>query len=521
VRVLLGLIAAGSCLWAVGAQAGVADPVGGDAVGVVVVGGSATETGQELVVDPLALEGPAAAPAIGEHPVYRLRPEPYADGEAMLVTLDDLLGMALANNFGLQQQNFSIEKGHYTVDQTYFAYDPQLGASLNYADGSSTGASNNKSISGRFSWSKPLEYGDAFDFSYSANNQIDPSLAAGRYSSSMSLGYTRPLARGAGRYLHRIPRYIASNNLALSYERMDDEVQQLKKSILDTFYSAVAARESINVRQNSLERSLKQLERAVERYKAGLGIQADVLQSENSVLTQRTQLVSAQADYRSILDQLTNIVGLPQEFELKVDIQGSLMDLGSELPEDLWDLLLKTNYELKSLNTQLANLRLNRDQQSNLLRPNLGLSLSLGTSKSGRGAEALSAVDSNSYQVGVNWSGKPGERDTKAQLAQTDIDIASLELSLKEAELKLKSTLRAEERDLNTKHDQIALSQSNLTVVMQTYEIMVERNAVGLATTLDVIEAQEAVLNTELALLQSKVAYGQAYRAIQLSAGLL
>ena len=68
---------------------------------------------------------------------------------------------------------------------------------------------------------------------------------------------------------------------------------------------------------------------------------------------------------------------------------------------------------------------------------------------------------------------------------------------------------------------QIDIARSNLEVVEETYNIQKERNEVGLATTLDVVEAQENVLSAELALLNARVAYQQAYREIMLSAGLI
>ena len=49
----------------------------------------------------------------------------------------------------------------------------------------------------------------------------------------------------------------------------------------------------------------------------------------------------------------------------------------------------------------------------------------------------------------------------------------------------------------------------------------VARTEVGLATTLDVVEAQESLLAGELSLLNSKVAYQATYREIQLMAGLI
>ena len=58
-------------------------------------------------------------------------------------------------------------------------------------------------------------------------------------------------------------------------------------------------------------------------------------------------------------------------------------------------------------------------------------------------------------------------------------------------------------------------------VVKETLLIQQERLDVGLAVTLDVVEAQEAVLAAELALLSARVAYQQAYREILLMAGLI
>ena len=525
-RALHSLMVAAACSAALAIQAAPAQESSSDseAVGVVVVGGE-QGTGQSSQLtkqEQEALATIGAKPPSAEHPVYHLRPEPFSENEAMLVTLDDLLGLALANNLGLRETGNNVERSHYTVDQTYYVYDPQFSASLNYSKdrgGATSGFRN--SLSGQFSLDKPLEYGDAFKFSYSTGRTTGGGIAAESINSAYSFGYTRPLARGAGHFLNRIPRFIASNNLELSYSQLDDNVRKLKKSVLDTYYQAVAARQAIDVRQASIERALKQLERSVERYKAGLGIQADVLQSENSVLAQRTQLLNAEATYKSLLDQLTLLVGLPQEYAIKVDKEATALDTSADLPDNLWDLVAATDFNLKSLNTQMANLRLSREQELNRLKPNLSLSLAMG--RGGSGTSFGKAVEGNdqNYSVGLQYSAVQGERTGKSQLAQTDLDLANLELSLKDAELTLKSSLRAAERDLQTRFEQIGLAQSNLDVASKTYDIMVERNAVGLATTLDVIIAQEDVLNAELSLLQARVSYVEAYRQIQLLAGLL
>jgi outer membrane protein len=479
-------------------------------------------------------EAPAIDPKTGEHPVYHLRPEPFSDTDAVMVTLNELLELAAANNFGIQAQGYSIEKGHYSVDQTYYVFDPKLAGSLSYnkrnlGAGAGTAASvgTTDSVSADASATIPRPYGDSFRFDYNLG-RTDSSLPGSTtgspadYAAGFGLSYTRPLGRGAGEFVNLIPRYTASNNLALAYDKLDDDVRKLKKNVMDAYFQAVASRESINVREASLERALKQLERSVERYKVGLAIQADVNQAEHSVLSQRTDLLTARQNYAMLLDTLTTLVGLPQEYALTVDASGALITLDDKVPDGMWDMVLANSYELKSLNTQLANLRLVREQELNQLKPDYALGLSYTRSGSDDNlGRAVSGYETENMGVTLNWNATPGERSQHADVAQTELDLASTELSIQDTDIQLKANLRELQRSLATKYQQIGLAQSSLDVVRETYDIVESRHEVGLGTTLDVVEAQEDILNAELGLLNARVSYQQSYRELMLMAGLL
>ncbi len=498
----------------------------GDAVSLV-GGDSSIESGQLLIEQVGAME-PASEDSGGEHPVYHLRLEPFSDEGALTLGLDELLALAVENNLGLARQYYNIEKDHYSVDQTYYAFDPTLSSSLSYSNntasmaGGATGSSSSYSSAG-ISYAIPQEFGDSFEFSYAAGSSGDPTEDDSLKGGSLGVSYRRPLGRGAGLYYNRIGRYIASNNLLLSYDKLDDDVRRLKKNVLDAYYLAVAARRAIAVREASLEVALKQLERTVERYKVGMAIRTEMLQAENSVLVQRASLLGAHKDYDNLADSLSVLLGLPQEIELAIDGDSALVVLGSgELSADLWDLVLANSYDLKSLNMQLNNLRLSRDQQLHQLKPDVNLSLSYDRGSSDTNAgRAFTGLDEVDYGASLSWSATPGKRAARAGLAQTELDLASLDLGIQELELTLKARLRELERNLSTLYQQIGLAEGNLAVVEETLLIQQERLDVGLAVTLDVVEAQEDLLAAELALLSARVAYQQAYREILLMAGLI
>jgi outer membrane protein len=374
-------------------------------------------------------------------------------------------------------------------------------------------------------YTRPLLDGSSLSFNYDiSRSEINTSQASipATWGSGFGLGYNRPLLRGAGKRINLIPRYQASNSLLLGYERLSDDERRLKAQVLDLWFRAVASREVINVREANLELALRQLERQVERYKVGLAIQSELLQAENNVLSQRSSLLDARTGYQNLLDQMTALTGAGQEYELTVDTAAALVDLGSEIPDGLWERVLANSIELKSIETQRSNLLLSREAQANRLKPQLSLGLNYG--RSGEDSElgrAVTGYENESYGIRLNYSKTQGERATQASLAQTDLDLASLELTRQETELRLKNELRASQRNLQTLWRQIELAQNNLIVVRETYNIQLERNNVGLATTLDVIEAQQNVLAAELAVLNAKVAYQEAYRGLQLQAGLL
>jgi len=466
----------------------------------------------------------AAAAQQTDHPVYDLRPEPFSEEDVLFISLEDILALAINNNLGLQQQEYTIEKGHYSVDRTYYAYDPMISASagVNWSESDSTGSTvRSMSYSTSLGATLPREYGDRFQVSldHGAN---DTDVLPATYSSSVSVSYMRPLGQGAGKYYNRIGRYISSNNLLLSYDRLDNEVRNLKARVLDLYYQAVSARETIDVRETGLDLALGQLERSVERYKVGLAIRVEVLQSENSVLNQKASLLASRKNYAETLDALAVLTGIPQELELAVDADTALPDYSGELPTDLWDLVLTNSFELKSLQTQLANLKLTRDQQLHSLKPDLDLGVSYSRGEShDNPISALGSADSQSMGINLSWNTTPGKRSARADLAQTEIDLASLDLSIQDVELQLKAGLRAQQRNLTTLRQQIDIAHGNVEVSKEAYAIQQERNEVGLATALDVIEAQENLLLSELALLTARVAYQQAYRDVLLSAGLI
>ncbi|MCB1218846.1 TolC family protein [bacterium] len=460
--------------------------------------------------------------------LFRLQPEPFSDEAAMLVTLDELLELAVTNNFGLRSQQNNIEKSHYSVDRTYYRWDPQWSGDLR-ASRSSTdewpfaGGTDSQSYSASTTWSKPFQYGDSMSMSYGLSGAKGGGGLSNSYSHNFSFSYNRPLRRGSGRFINNLSLYTSSNSLQLSYDSLDNDIRQLKLNVLNGYYRAMAARESINVRRANLDTALLQLDRAIERLKQGLGIPLDVLQAENSVISQGNSLVTAVQSYEENLDQLTLLVGLPQEFNIELDTAALEDSSYSELPPDLWELVKSTAFSLRSIDTAIANLKISREATLDQMQPRVDFGLSIGRGNNGESefADAILGLDEESVTASISWSLDRRNRDLKASLAQTQLDLENLELNRDQELLRLKQSLRSLQRELETRSRTIELQIKNVQVLRETLKITQERQRVGLATTLDVIDAQDDLLAAELSLLQARVSFQETYRSILVLADLL
>jgi outer membrane protein len=333
----------------------------------------------------------------------------------------------------------------------------------------------------------------------------------------------KPLRRGSGRYINNLSLYTISNSLQLSYDQLDHEIRQLKLSVINSYYRVTAAREVINVRRANLDTALLQLERATERLKVGLGIPLDVLQAENSVISQGNALIESIRSYQDGLDGLTVLVGLPQEFNIVVDTAALEEKTFEALPPDLWELIKATSFTLRSIDTTIANLKINREATLDQMQPRVDFGLSLGRGNNGESdfGDALLGLDEESVSASITWSLDSRNRNLKSSLAQTQLDLENLQLSREEELLRTKQALRSLERELETRSRTIELQIKNVQVLRETLKITQERQRVGLAITLDVVNAQDDLLAAELALLQARVSFQETYRSILVLADLI
>ena len=339
------------------------------------------------------------------------------------------------------------------------------------------------------------------------------------YSGDLKFNLTQPLGSGSGIAANKWGVWQAENALSLAQFSLTDTERNLRYQAFLQYYQLVAQRKALTARRLNLTAATKLLERNFERYKVGLAIRADVLQAENNVLSQKSRMMEAQRAYLDGLDSLGLLLGVSQSLDIDPDVELTPPPLPLDEEED-WPAVRRVSAQVRQLETEFRNLEIERGFRRSELRPNIDLGMSY--SRQGEDTtvgSTLRNLDNQSYSLSLNYNLPWAKRASESRLAQVEEDLAIAQARLEEANQGLQQRWEGLFRELGSKQAQLALNQSSVRVGEENYQIQVERNKVGLASTLDVIQAQESLLEAQLAMINAQVAYQNTYRELLLLAG--
>ena len=214
------------------------------------------------------------------------------------ITLDQAVNMALSNNPSGKIAGFEFEaaKGTLTAARSYRW--PTL--SYNHKD----------------SWTWHGEkYNDRY---YSGDrNFIDD-----QFTNALTLNWTV----WAG---NKIESQVSQAKLALDSSQWGVAAarQTLKYNATDAFFKLMAARNSVKLSEESVERLEKYLQDVQVQFKVGVVAKVDMLRSEVSLAQAHQTLIEARNAYDLAMSNLNNIIGLPLTGLAAVSKRGSMTDL--------------------------------------------------------------------------------------------------------------------------------------------------------------------------------------------------
>jgi outer membrane protein TolC len=271
-------------------------------------------------------------------------------------------------------------------------------------------------------------------------------------ASSVSLGVSQPVLKGAGSAANLAPILIARINTERSFFQLKDSVQDLLLSVIQTYWNLSYAQTEAWARRQQVQQGAEALERAEARLQAGLGDEGDVAQARVSYENFQATLIAAEANVLNQQAVLRNLLGLPPSDPARIQLVSapSIERLKTD-----WQEILRLAGEYRPDVVELK-LVLEADQQQLVLSRNQALpQLNLGALYRWNGLEGttpdgqtLAAGGGHfaDWEAGVNFSVPLGLRRERAGVRERELlcmrDRANLHQALHSASHVLAGSFR-------------------------------------------------------------------------------
>ena len=277
----------------------------------------------------------------------------------------------------------------------------------------------------------------------------------------------------------------------------------LRFEIVRAYWAAVTAREAVRVLEESAARAEAQLADARQRFKVGLIPPNEVSSLEAQRSREQAQFFEAGNIRESALIELRRLIGVPHGTVLElVDPleQASRGEQPSQAAEELIKRALESRPERQAMAFRIGGLEAR--QQAALTGNKPTINVAGGVDYANPNARIFPRKDAwqESWDIGVNvnWNFVDFGR-TKAQAAEATAAVLATRERLAEFDTVVAAEVQQRLLDIETNHAMVNAARDAVRSAAEARRVVADRFAAGVATSTDVLVAQVALLEAELA----------------------
>lgn len=310
---------------------------------------------------------------------------------------------------------------------------------------------------------------------------------------------------------------IAEESLRLAEVELEEEKRRLTIEIGRAFYGYILAEEVLAVQAETLRHKRDAYDVAQKRYRAGLDPEYEVLRAESDWENFKPQVISAQNQVEFALLVVKDLLGIEEEGDFSIELIGTLES--EEFTFDkkkLLDTALSKKFEVVQYNASIALQKYQRAITASANKPTIAGFASY---------ELISGVDSvtgeNRYTGEDAWDDDltmglivqiplsaffPWSKET-ADRKKEDFDLEQLIIGKDSLESKISLNIESILLKLDEERSMIASVRKGVELAQRLYRSSRERYEKGLASSLELTDAQIGLNEARRGYLQSLYSY--------------
>jgi outer membrane protein len=481
------------------------------------------------------------------------------DGKLRL-RLEDAVRLALENNSNIRIQETQVEAQKFSLLGAYRPFDPLIQSSANINRVSYSGytqlqgVGNTSAPVNTLSQTVQASYAQTF----TTGTNIFASLSSNRtstnsdfyflnpyVSTTLTLQFTQPLLRNAGRFANTAPLIIARRTLQQSRASFEAQVNDAILQVVTQYWTVVQARGSFDVEKKSLDLAESSYQHDKRALELGALPPLDIYRSQSEVAARRLQAIQseyvlkqAQEAFRFTIgvDQDPTLAALELDLVEKPEPEGEIENVD---PVEVLRKALSARPEIAAANDAIANDETSIRLAHNALKPDLSLTGFYQTNGIGGNQYDLNTGQlispgglgsSFNQMFGFGFPGYGGtltlnllirNRGAKANLGTALVarrhDLYSSQITREQIVQQVKDSVHLLEEaklTLAAGKTSLELAQKSLAADQRKYEL-------GAETNFFVLDSQTKLAQSELDLLQTQINYQIARATVDRATGSL
>lgn len=435
------------------------------------------------------------------------------------LTLEECIGLAMKKNFDLQIQDTATEIARENLNIAKGDFLPTFTATSdrNLSRGTRSIPQNDGTIRLVPSDSNSTAFGAGVserlpqtNGTLSLTGNISrASLQREPFSSGVKLALSQPLLKNAGPTVARANLERNKIGLGIAYLNYRGRVLTVIRDTENAYYNLVGARETLRIRQLTLDYNQRLFEENKTRRATGVATDLDVLTAEYGVANSRRAVVQAEQTVSDREDALLNLINVPN-----FDVRPGTVSFEDYKPEPISFAasykLTRANYPdtlsieqtIKQLEIDVATAKQNR-----LPLLNLTAALSSSTTDTSYGdvTTLLPNDHGDNRSLGLSYSMPWGMKADRARYRSAIINRDAQKIRLEQLELSLLVQVRTAVRSVETNVITVEIAVKATELAAKQYELQKARFDAGLSTSRLVLQAQDDLETARFNELSAKV----------------
>ena len=433
------------------------------------------------------------------------RPVPLAQspGEALHLSLQDCVNIALRENLGLLNQKDSLlsVKSQLIIEKNKF--EPNLNTAFassvynshlvqDYENFASLSLAQRHKYGGSFSLTSSLDWidhtSDYYTGSQSTSDLASPGFKS-QFTSSLQFSVSQQLLKGAFWRAATAPLREAKFDVAIARMDLQDQILDLSLSVKQAFYALLKSQEYVVEMGSALAKSKEDVKIARLRLTEGLSSRLDYARAELALVNRQRDLATAKKGFQSAVDNLVEIMGL--KIGTKVQPVSDIRRKRVPIHIEQWvETALYQRPDLKAIRAQLDKNKVAEESAKNNTLPTLEAQGSVTMSETDDRLRQTLDVTDRVWQFSLKFEHTFFDVSDSERWVQSRIASRQLARTLEDTKRQVEVSIRELARQLKRLSDDIDALKLAEKIASEQLELSRLSYKEGLINNRDLIAAE-------------------------------